>query len=70
MPLRLKNWDEVISVDQPAMNPVTNGTNEVMKYAASCGRYRVDNVRHATGRIHTTREYENYRQRILDTPLP
>ncbi len=41
-----------------------------MSRAAQSGRYLINNMRLATGRIYTDLEYETRRARILATPLP
>jgi hypothetical protein len=66
---KLENWDEVMNKDWPEMK-VTERTRATMERLASCGRYLVDNVRLAFGRIYSSKKYESYRQRVLSTPLP
>lgn len=66
--MKLREWKDVITEDFPQIEEVTRRT---IKYSASMARrgYRAS-MRVATGRVHTDREYESYRRRVLNTPLP
>ncbi|MBU1136168.1 MAG: hypothetical protein KJ559_01525 [Nanoarchaeota archaeon] len=66
----IKNLRDVIGVDLPEDIEITERTKQTMVECAQSGRYLIDNVRIATGRIFTDKEYEERRERILSTPLP
>lgn len=60
-------WIDWIDVDFPKRGPITQKTvEETQKFST---RFR-GNVRISTGRIYTDEEYQRYRRRVLDTPLP
>ncbi len=63
----MRNWTEVVDEDLPASCPITQRTREMTKEYS--GRFR-GSVRVSTGRFWTDQEYEEYRKRILSTPLP
>ncbi len=67
MALRLKGWREVISADFPKIE-ITQATIKENMMLARRG-YRAD-MRIATGKVWTDKEYEAYRARVLATPLP
>jgi len=60
-------WKELIDVDFPDMGPITDETREQIKEQSL--RYR-GSVRLSQGRFMTTDEYEEYRDRVRNTPLP
>lgn len=66
---RLKDWREVINTDFPKTE-ITERTKYVMRRVTSSGRYLINNMRLATGRVYTDLEYEARRAKILSTPLP
>jgi hypothetical protein len=66
--MKLKDWREVLDLDFPKMGEVTIETRRAMREYGR--RYLMGNFRLATGRIHTDREYEYWRERVLATPLP
>jgi hypothetical protein len=61
------NWVDWIDVDFPETEPVTSKTVSETKRLSS--KFR-GNVRISTGRIWTDEEYQQYRDKILNTPLP
>ena len=60
-------WQNLIDVDLPESKPVTEKAREQTTRFAN--RFR-GSVRIATGKFRTDREYEEYRTRVLNTPLP
>ena len=68
--VRLSDWREVINIDFPKDRPTTENTQRVMQEATNSGRYLIGDMRLATGRFYTTDEYESWRRKVLDKPLP
>jgi hypothetical protein len=64
---RLKDWREVIGLDFPEVE-ITDATVQNAVQMSQRG-YRTD-MRIATGRVWTDKDYETRRAKILSTPLP
>jgi len=62
-----ENWTDLIDKDWPEVGPITEETRAESQREAV--RYR-GSVRVSTGRIWTDREYKEWRDRVLSTPLP
>ena len=62
-----ENWTDFIDKDLPEAGPITEETCAQSRGEAA--RYR-GSVRVSTGRIWTDREYKDWRDRVLSTPLP
>jgi len=60
-------WKDLIDVDLPRIGPITEQTRETTKEQSV--RFR-GSVRLSEGRFKTDQEYEEYRNRVLNTPLP
>ena len=63
----LPDWKEVIKKDFPTMGSITAETKRAM--LENRHRFR-GGVRISTGRVWETEEYEERRNRVLNTPLP
>jgi len=57
----------IIDTDFPDFIPVTQETIETTKRLSN--KFR-GSVRYATGRIWETKKYEEYRKKVIETPLP
>ena len=65
--MKLRDWKDVIDVDLPEPGCVTDATRE---YTRDKAKHFRASMRIATGRFWTNREYEEYRAKILNSPLP
>lgn len=65
--VKLKGWRDVLNVDFPKSRSVTRNTVALAKQE---GRRFRGSMRVSTGRIWTGRDYEKFRKRVLNTPLP
>jgi hypothetical protein len=65
--MKLKEWRDVLTADFPSMKPVTQNTVDL---ALKEGRRFRGSMRVSTGRIWTDRDFERFRTRVLNTPLP
>jgi hypothetical protein len=64
-----KEISDLLDKGMPDINP-TEKTRKTMIEAGKNPRYLINNVRLATGRFYTTEEFETYKKRVLNTPLP
>jgi hypothetical protein len=64
---KLKQWNQVVYCDFPADKPVDRAAIDMTKNQSY--RFR-GSMRISTGRIWVNSEFEKYRRRILNTPLP
>lgn len=64
---QLGDWKSLVNTDFPERGEVTEGTR-----TEALRRFRQIrcSMRVATGRVHVDAEYEDWRQRVLATPLP
>jgi len=62
----LKQWFEVLEV----ILPPPRITEETRRYTIENAQRFRGGMRISTGRFWTDREYEEYRARVLNTPLP
>ncbi len=65
--MKLKDWREVITTDFPKAGLITDRTIGMVK--SESHRFR-GGMRISTSRIWTDKEYEDYRSKVLKTPLP
>lgn len=65
--MKLKDWRDVLTADFPRGRPVTRKTVGI---ATEEGKRFRGSMRVSTGRIWTELNFEKYRQRVLNTPLP
>ena len=65
--MAIQEWNEVISVGFPEDKPVTDDTIKVTKTNAR--KFR-GSVRVAMGKIWKSSDFEAWRTKILQTPLP
>ena len=65
----MKKWYEVIREDWPDFN-ITEKTIETTVRTSQSERYSPLSTRFAMGRIWTDKDYNERRQRVLNTPLP
>ena len=64
--MRLRQWTEVVDLDMPPRGPVTARARE---YSLREARLFRGGVRISTGMFWTDREYEAWREKMLNTPL-
>jgi hypothetical protein len=65
--MRLKDWREVIFEDSSRIEVTEETVRNGVKMAQM--GYRTD-MRIATGRVYTDAQYESWRAKVLNTPLP
>ena len=63
----MKDWKKVINVKMPEVGPITKKSIDETK--KNSHRFR-GSTRVSTGRVWTDREYEIWREKVLNTPLP
>lgn len=63
---RTREWDELLETDFPDIKFTKETVKSAMKNSA---RYR-GSVRFSLGLFWTDDEYEKYRKKVLNTPLP
>ncbi|MEA1950852.1 MAG: hypothetical protein U9N87_05675 [Planctomycetota bacterium] len=64
--MALRDWRSVVTKDYPDPGPVTN---EAIQANQDDPRLR-GSIRMATGRVWDDEEYEERRNKVLNTPLP
>lgn len=62
----MTNWIDLIDVDLPDYGPITQKTIEETQKGGSRSR---GSVRVSMGKVWTDKEYEQRRNRVLNTPL-
>jgi hypothetical protein len=62
-----KDFNRLVDSDFPDPGPVTDKTREITRREAD--RFR-GSVRLSLGKFWTDKEYEEYRKKVLNTPLP
>jgi hypothetical protein len=62
-----KDWRELIDTDFPEIKITDEVREATIAYATS---HLTNDTRVATGRFYTDKEYQQYREKILLTPLP
>jgi hypothetical protein len=62
-----KEFNRLVDEDFPDPGPITDKVREITQKES--GRFR-GSVRLSLGRFWTDKEYEEYRKKVLNTPLP
>ena len=62
-----RGWEELINVDFPEAPHITEEARELTKRESN--RFR-GSVRMSLGEFWTEEEYEQFREKVLNTPLP
>ncbi len=65
--MKLHGWRDVLTSDFPSAKPVTQKTVDLVLKE---GRRFRGSMRVSTGRIWTDRDFEQFRAKVLNTPLP
>jgi len=65
--MKLKRWQDVLTDDFPTAKPVTQ---KAVDLALKEGRRFRGSMRVSTGRMWTDRDFERFRAKVLNTPLP
>ena len=67
MDANIKGWIEVIDEEMPQLGAITEKARE--RILENAAHFR-GSMRISTGRFWTDAEYQKYREKVLNTPLP